>query len=169
MKAAALRGALSDRARGGNVHVLTGLVDGTAPSTKTARGALAAVSSARNVLVVLDRNDEAGWLSLRNLPEVHLLFADQLNTYDVLASDDVVFTKAALDEFLSFQRVQAADVSATTDAESSDSSVTTDVTTEVEVADVATGTDDGDTPVVGGSSPITPTQSDSTDETEDAK
>ena len=105
MKAAALRGALSDRARGGNVHVLSSLVEGTAPSTKTARTALAAVASSKNVLIVLSRTDEAGWLSLRNLPETHLLFADQLNTYDVLVSDDVVFTKAALDEFLSFQQV----------------------------------------------------------------
>jgi large subunit ribosomal protein L4 len=105
MKAAALRGALSDRARGGNVHVLSSLVEGDTPSTKTAKSALAAVSSAKNVLIVLSRTDEAGWLSLRNLPEVHLLFADQLNTYDVLISDDVVFTKTALDEFLSFQRV----------------------------------------------------------------
>jgi large subunit ribosomal protein L4 len=107
MKAAALRGALSDRARGGNVHVLTSLVEGNTPSTKTARGALVAVSSAKNVLIVLSRDDEAGWLSLRNLPEVHLLFPDQLNTYDVLISDDVVFTKTALDEFLSFQHVTA--------------------------------------------------------------
>ncbi len=105
MKAAALRGALSDRARGGNVHVLSSLVEGDTPSTKTARQALASVSTAKNVLIVLSRTDEAGWLSLRNLPETHLLFADQLNTYDVLLSDDVVFTQSALDEFLSFQRV----------------------------------------------------------------
>jgi large subunit ribosomal protein L4 len=105
MKAAALRGALSDRARGGNVHVLSSLVEGTTPSTKTARSALAAVATSKNVLIVLSRTDEAGWLSLRNLPETHLLFADQLNTYDVLISDDVVFTKDALDEFLSFQQV----------------------------------------------------------------
>lgn len=105
MKAAALRGALSDRARNGNVHVLSSLVEGTAPSTKTAKSALAAVASSKNVLIVLSRTDEAGWLSLRNLPETHLLFADQLNTYDVLISDDVVFTKTALDEFLSFQQV----------------------------------------------------------------
>ncbi len=111
MKAAALRGALSDRARNGRLHVLSALVDGDAPSTKTARQALAAVASSRNVLVVLSRPDENGWLSLRNLPEVHLLFADQLNTYDVLVADDVVFTKAALDDFLSFQQV-AADESA---------------------------------------------------------
>src|SRR3978361_532812 len=86
MKAAALRGALSDRARGGNVHVLTSLVEGSTPSTKTPRSALAAVASSNSVLIVLSRTDEAGWLSLRNLPEVHLLFPDQLNTYDVLIS-----------------------------------------------------------------------------------
>jgi large subunit ribosomal protein L4 len=108
MKAAALRGALSDRARGGNVHVLSALVDGDAPSTKAAAATLAAVSSARNVLVVVGREDEAGWKSLRNVPTVHLLSSDQLNTYDVLISDDVVFTRAALDEFLQFARAEAA-------------------------------------------------------------
>jgi large subunit ribosomal protein L4 len=102
MKAAALRGALSDRARGGNVHVLSGLVDGDSPSTKTAIGALKAVSTAKNVLVVVAREDENGWRSLRNVPEVHLIAADQLNTYDVLISDDVVFTRDALEEFLAF-------------------------------------------------------------------
>ncbi|WP_420122425.1 50S ribosomal protein L4 [Nakamurella sp.] len=101
MKAAALRGALSDRARGGNVHVLETLsVDGT-PSTKKALAALNSVSTARKILVVLQFGDEIGWKSLRNVPTVHLLWAGQLNTYDVLNSDDVVFTKAALDEFLS--------------------------------------------------------------------
>jgi large subunit ribosomal protein L4 len=101
MKAAALRGALSDRARGGNVHVLSSLaVDGT-PSTKAALTALRTVSTARKILVVLQFGDEIGWKSLRNVPQVHLLWAGQLNTYDVLDSDDVVFTKAALDEFLS--------------------------------------------------------------------
>jgi large subunit ribosomal protein L4 len=101
MKAAALRGALSDRARGGNVHVLESLaVDGT-PSTKAALAALRTVSTARKILVVLQFGDEIGWKSLRNVPEVHLLWAGQLNTYDVLNSDDVVFTRAALGEFLS--------------------------------------------------------------------
>ena len=94
MKAAALRGALSDRARGGNVHVLSTLaIDGT-PSTKTAIGALKAVSSAKNILVVLSAEDVSGWKSLRNVPEVHLITSGQLNTYDVLISDDVVFTRA---------------------------------------------------------------------------
>jgi large subunit ribosomal protein L4 len=100
MKAAALRGALSDRARAGRVHVVTGFgVDG-APSTKTAMATLALLSERKHVLVVIDRADELTILSLRNVPEVHLLTADQLNTYDVLVSDDVVFTQAALDAFL---------------------------------------------------------------------
>ena len=102
MKAAALRGALSDRARGGNVHVLSSLVEGDTPSTKTAIAALGAVSSAKNILVVIAREDENGWRSLRNAPEVHLIAADQLNTYDVLVSDDVVFTRDALEQFLAF-------------------------------------------------------------------
>jgi len=104
MKVAALRGALSDRARSGNVHVLSSLVEGDTPSTRVAVSALAAVSTAKNVLVVVSRDDEAGWKSLRNAMSVHLISADQLNTYDVLISDDVVFTKAALEEFLSFAR-----------------------------------------------------------------
>ena len=107
MKAAALRGALSDRARNGNVHVLSSLVEGQVPSTKTARAALGAVSSAKNILVVLAYGDDLGWKSLRNVPEVHLLTAGQLNTYDVLVSDDVVFTRAALDEFLAGKNVGA--------------------------------------------------------------
>ena len=107
MKAAALRGALSDRARSGNVHVLSSLVEGQVPSTKTARAALNAVSSAKNILVVLAYGDDLGWKSLRNVPEVHLLTAGQLNTYDVLVSDDVVFTRAALDEFLAGKNVGA--------------------------------------------------------------
>jgi large subunit ribosomal protein L4 len=100
MKAAALRGALSDRARGGNLHVLESLPVEDSPSTKKALGALRGVSTARKILVVLQFGDEIGWKSLRNVPEVHLLWSGQLNTYDVLNSDDVVFTKAALDEFL---------------------------------------------------------------------
>jgi large subunit ribosomal protein L4 len=100
MKAAALRGALSDRARHGRVHVLTSLVEGEQPSTKAAAAALAAVSERKNLLVVLQRSDEVSWKSLRNVPSVHVLVADQLNTYDVLCADDVIFTRAALDEFL---------------------------------------------------------------------
>jgi large subunit ribosomal protein L4 len=100
MKAAALRGALSDRARGGRVHVVSGLVAGETPSTKAAVTALAAISERRHVLLVLEREDDVTWLSLRTVPSVHLLAADQLNTYDVLVSDDVVFTTGALAAFL---------------------------------------------------------------------
>src|SRR4051794_15540625 len=99
MKAAALRGALSDRARAGQVHVVTTLVDDK-PSTKGARTVLESISGARNLLVVLARDDENNWLSVRNLDHVHVITADQLNTYDVLVNDDVVFTKDALQAFL---------------------------------------------------------------------
>ena len=107
MKAAALRGALSDRARGGNIHVLSALVENETPSTKVAIAAIAAVSTAKNVLVVVSREDEAGWKSLRNADNVHLIASDQLNTYDVLVSDDVVFTQQSLNDFLTFARVEA--------------------------------------------------------------
>lgn len=100
MKAAALRGALSDRARAGRVHVVAGFgIDGV-PSTKQALASLAHLAPRRNVLVVLERGDDLTLKSLRNAEQVHLLVADQLNTYDVLISDDVVFTKGALDAFL---------------------------------------------------------------------
>ena len=100
MKTAALRGALSDRARAGRVHVVSGFAPGAAPSTKTALEVLARLSGRKHVLVVVERQDEITWKSLRNVEQVHLLVADQLNTYDVLVSDDVVFTQGALDAFL---------------------------------------------------------------------
>ncbi|GIJ44677.1 50S ribosomal protein L4 [Virgisporangium aliadipatigenens] len=100
MKVAALRGALSDRARAGVLHVIESFVDGETPRTKDALAALNAVTEAKKVLVVLAAEDEVNWISLRNLPHVHLLEAGQLNTYDVLYADAVVFTSAALDEFL---------------------------------------------------------------------
>jgi large subunit ribosomal protein L4 len=97
MKAAALRGALSDRARHGRVHVVENLVSGETPSTKEALATLRALSERKNLLVVIDRANDVAALSVRNLAEVHVLYVDQLNTYDVLVSDDVVFTKAAFD------------------------------------------------------------------------
>ncbi len=100
MKVAALRGALSDRARAGQVHVVSGLVDGDTPSTKTARKVLESVSEAGHLLVVLGRDEVVSWRSVRNLPNVHVIAVDQLNTYDVLVNDDVVFTRTALDAFL---------------------------------------------------------------------
>jgi 50S ribosomal protein L4 len=101
MKAAALRGALSDRAREDRVHVVSTFVDGDAPKTRAALATLQSVTQAKRVLVVLDRDDTLNWVSLRNLPQVHLLEAGQLNTYDVLVADEVVFTEAALAEFVS--------------------------------------------------------------------
>ena len=100
MKAAALRGALSDRARHGRVHVLTGVVIGDTPSVKAAATALAHVSDRKNLLVVVERDDTVAWKSLRNLDRAHVLAWDQLNTYDVLVSDDVVFTSGALAAFV---------------------------------------------------------------------
>ena len=100
MKAAALRAALSDRARNDRVHVVSSLVDGDAPSTRSALAVLDQLSQRRHVLVVVERADNASWKSLRNVDRVHLLVADQLNTYDVLVSDDVVFTQGAFEAFL---------------------------------------------------------------------
>ena len=98
MIAAALRGALSDRAREGRVHVIDQIVAGETPSTKAALASLAAVSGAK-LLVILSRDEDVAWLSLRNVASVHAIAVDQLNTYDVLLSDDVVFTTAALAVF----------------------------------------------------------------------
>jgi len=100
MKAAALRGALSDRARNGQIHVVASLVEGDAPSTKQALAALANISTATNILVVLTMDDMATALSLRNAQNVVTVEVGQLNTYDVLVADDVVFSKAALEAFI---------------------------------------------------------------------
>jgi large subunit ribosomal protein L4 len=101
MKAAALRGALSDRARENRVHVVSGVVEGDNPTTKAAATMLATISDRPNLLLVVTREDELTWLSVRNLVNVHVVAPDQLNTYDVLVSDDVVFTSAAFEEFIS--------------------------------------------------------------------
>ncbi|ABK04353.1 large subunit ribosomal protein L4 [Arthrobacter sp. PvP102] len=100
MIAAALRGALSDRARNGRIHVVAELVAGTKPSAKEALATLRGVSERKNLLVVIERANDVAALSVRNLADVHVLYADQLNTYDVLVSDDVVFTKAAYEAFV---------------------------------------------------------------------
>ncbi|WP_312179896.1 50S ribosomal protein L4 [Arthrobacter sp.] len=100
MIAAALRGALSDRARNGRIHVLETLVAGETPSTKAARESLRSLSDRKNMLVVIERANDVAALSVRNLTDVHVIYVDQLNTYDVLVADDVVFTKAAYDEFV---------------------------------------------------------------------
>jgi large subunit ribosomal protein L4 len=101
MKVAALRGALSDRARDGRVHVVAALVSGDVPSTKAARAVLDALTDrTTRLLIVVSRADEVSRRSVRNLPSVHVLTSDQLNTYDVLSNDEVVFTADALQAFL---------------------------------------------------------------------
>ena len=100
MKAAALRGALSDRARAGRIHVVSSFALDGVPSTKAAIKAIDTLTTGKKVLVILGRSEDTAWKSLRNLPTLHLLTPDQLNTYDVVNCDDVVFTREALDAFL---------------------------------------------------------------------
>lgn len=97
---AALYGALSDRARHDRIHVVTELVPGQTPSTKSARAFIERLTDRKNVLFIVGREDINAQKSARNLPGVHILFADQLNTYDVLKSDDVVFSVEALNAFI---------------------------------------------------------------------
>jgi large subunit ribosomal protein L4 len=100
MIAAALRGALSDRARNGRIHAVTEIVAGQTPSTKSAAAFLGTLTDRKQVLVVIGRSDETGAKSVRNLPGVHILPPDQLNTYDVLRCDDVVFSVEALNAYI---------------------------------------------------------------------
>jgi large subunit ribosomal protein L4 len=100
MKAAALRGALSDRARDSRIHVVTTFTTADDPSTKEAVAAIAAVGVEGAMLAVVNREEDASWLSLRNLPAVLVVAPDQLNTYDILISDHIVFTEKALQTFL---------------------------------------------------------------------
>ena len=107
MKVAALRGALSDRARAGQLHVMTGVIEGSGPSTKAAKSALKVATEAKKVLVVVETADETAWLSLRNLQNVHTIDPGQLNTYDVLVNDDIVFTQSAFERFVAAQKGRA--------------------------------------------------------------
>ncbi|MFE9095994.1 50S ribosomal protein L4 [Streptomyces sp. NPDC007264] len=99
MKAAALRHALTDRARNNRIHVVSDVVESDI-STKAAKALLGKISERKNVLLVVERENEKALLSARNLPQVHILEPGQLNTYDVIVSDDVVFTQAALESFV---------------------------------------------------------------------
>jgi len=108
MIAAAILGAISDRARNGRLHVVAEFALGKSPSTKTAANLISTITKSRNVLVVLDRNDEVAYKSLRNLQALHVLPVDQLNAYDILGSDDVIFTKAAFDSFVGSKTAQEA-------------------------------------------------------------
>jgi large subunit ribosomal protein L4 len=100
MIAAALLGALSDRARGARLHAVQAFTAGDAPSTKAVVELLSGIATSKHVLVVLERDDELGFKSVRNIPTVHVLTYDQLNAYDVLVSDDIVFSQAALEGFI---------------------------------------------------------------------
>ena len=98
MIAAALRGVLSDRARNERIHVIDSVTG--APSTKAALAAVRQFSDRRHLLVVISRSEDAAWRSLRNAENLHLLVPDQLNAYDLLKSDDVVFSETAINDFL---------------------------------------------------------------------
>jgi large subunit ribosomal protein L4 len=112
MIAAALRGALSDRARGERIHVIDSLSVGELPSTKAIVSLLATIASSKHVLIVLERDDELSYKSVRNIPAVHVLPYDQLNAYDVLVSDDIVFTEGAFNAFVAFNTKSKEEVSA---------------------------------------------------------
>ena len=133
MKAAALRGALSDRARDGRVHVVDSLVSGEVPSTKNALKALTGLVERRNFLLVLERSDALTWLSLRNAPEVHIVAVDQLNTYDVLAADDLVFTQGAYEAFVGGEATGAT-VAETIEIETSEKSAAPAALADVKTA-----------------------------------
>ncbi|MCH9722829.1 MAG: 50S ribosomal protein L4 [Actinomycetia bacterium] len=112
MIAAALRGALSDRARNARIHAVTELVAGQTPSTKSAKSFLGTLTDRRRVLVVIGRTDDVGYRSVRNLPGVHVISPDQLNTYDVLKADDVVFSVEALNAYIERSSAKQQEVSA---------------------------------------------------------
>jgi large subunit ribosomal protein L4 len=149
MKAAALRGALSDRARNGRVHVVETLASGDKPSTKNAVAALADLSGLSREgrgkhLVVLLRDDALTWLSLRNVGRVHLIAVDQLNTYDVVNSDDVIFTKGAYDAFVGGTAAASERKATIIEAPADDASSESDV--EVSTAGSAEPLADGSAP-----------------------
>ena len=112
MIAAALLGALSDRARGGRIHAVSAFVAGEAPKTKDAIALLGAIAPAKRFLIVLTRDDELAERAVRNIPTVHVLRVDQLNAYDVLVSDDIVFSSAALEAFVAAKSAKKEEVSA---------------------------------------------------------
>jgi large subunit ribosomal protein L4 len=107
MIAAALRGALSDRARGERLHVINSLSVGDQPSTKAVAALLSTIAPSKNVLIVLQREDEVSYKSVRNIQTVHVLPFDQLNAYDVLVSDDIVFTQGAFEAFVAWNTKSA--------------------------------------------------------------
>jgi large subunit ribosomal protein L4 len=122
MIAAALLGAISDRARGDRLIVIDSFGKNDIPSTKGAAKLLSSVKG-KNVLVVLERGDDIALKSVRNLPAVHVLWFDQLNAYDVLVSDDIVFTKGSFEAFVNSKSggvVSASSTSSTTETKTTD-------------------------------------------------
>lgn len=95
---AALRGTLSDRQREDRIHVIDQITE--SPSTSVAIAAVRQFSDRKNLLVVVSRTEDIAWRALRNSTDLHLIVNDQLNAYDVLKSDDVVFTEKAIREFI---------------------------------------------------------------------
>jgi large subunit ribosomal protein L4 len=112
MIAAALRSALSDRARNDRIFAVTELISGQAPSTKTAKAFLDTLTDRRKVLIVIGRSDEVGAKSVRNLPGVRVISPDQLNTYDVLDADDLVFSVEALTAYIEANTADKEEVTA---------------------------------------------------------
>lgn len=111
MIAAALRGLLSDRARNSRIHVVTEILASDSPSTKGALAAVRQFSDRKQLLIVISREEVDAWRSLRNATDMHLIVPDQLNAYDVVKSDDVVFTHQAIKDFLA-ARAENVEVSA---------------------------------------------------------
>ena len=150
MVAAALRGALSDRAREQQVFVVKELVAGEKPSTKAALATLAQFGEIDKVLVVLDRFEEIAWLSVRNAVQVHAILVDQLNAYDVLVNDKVVFSEAALAAFVAGPSKGKSVKAAATSAEAADIDASAPAQTEQGDDDAsADGSYKGDNPPAG--------------------
>ena len=98
MIAAAIKGCLSDRAREERIHVIDSI--SSTPSTQAAIAAVRQFTDRKNILVVLSRSEDLAWRALRNAENTHLIVNDQLNAYDILVSDDVVFSESAIREYL---------------------------------------------------------------------
>ena len=149
MVAAALRGALSDRAREQQVFVVKELVAGEKPSTKAALATLAQFGDVDKVLVVLDRFEEVAWLSVRNAEQVHAILVDQLNAYDVLVNDKVVFSEAALAAFVAGPSKGKSVKAAATSAEAADIETSAPAQAEQDDDAPADGSYKGDNPPAG--------------------
>ena len=121
MKAAALRGALTDRAQSGRIHVVDTLA-GESISTKTALAALRELTSRRRVLVVVEATDNTTIKSLRNAEFVEVITFDQLNTYDVIRADDVVFIQSAFDAFVAARATEGGETITLSKAKSEEAS-----------------------------------------------